>query len=456
MSRASYWLKSGSFSMINRFVIFFFGFATYFLLVRYLDKSDFGVYSIYLIIVTLVEMSRNGFVQNGYIKYAIDKKFENDEVLTASFVLNIVITLFMAIVLFAISGLVANIYDSPALRYMIRVYCISSILIIPLSQILFYFYSKVKYQVVSIISFMRYGSYFFITLAVFFRFDNVSLETFSILHAVSVVIGLITSLFFLRLVEFSKFIFSRKLFVDLLNFGKYIFGVSITSIISKSIDQLMLGYFIGTEAVANYNVAVRFVNFIEVPLTSISQLVYPRIAETLNSGDPEKEQARMYEKSTGIILAAIAPFLTLLFLFPSFFISIVAGEKYLEAVFILQIFMVYNLIKPYAVQAGTTLEILGKPQIGFYVLLPSTFINVILNYILIPIDAWYGGMIGAAISTLISGTFFLSVALYYIHRSCKFSMIQSFKEFLLAYKQGTQLIVSKLFTRKIEDETPIK
>ena len=406
MASLSHWLKSGSLSILNRTIIFSFGFATYFLLVRYFEKSDFGVYSIYLIIVTLVEMSRNGFVQNGYIKYAIDKKYDDNEVFTASFALTFVITLFMGLVLFAVSEPMAKFYESPALSFMIRVYCISSLLIIPLSQILFYFYSKVNYKVVSIISFFRFGSYFCIVLVVFFGFENVSLETFSILHACSVLIGLVTSLFFLKLISVRIIRFNKRLFVELFNFGKYIFGVSITSIISKSIDQLMLGYFLSTEAVANYNVAVRFVNVIEVPLASISQLVYPRIAESVNSGNQEREQARMYEKSTGIILAAIAPIVMLLFLFPSFFITLVAGEKYLDAVIILQIFMIYNLIKPYASQAGTTLEILGKPQVGFYFLLPSTAINVILNYILIPIEAWYGGMVGAAIATLVSGTFF--------------------------------------------------
>ena len=209
--------------------------------------------------------------------------------------------------------------------------------------------------------------------------------------------------------------------------------------IVKSVDQLMLGYFIGPISVALYNTAFRFLNFIEIPVGAISQVVYPKFSSSINSENPAIERKRLFEKSNGIMLSIIAPAIILFFLFPSFFIEIVAGKQYIEAAPILRILILFSILKPLSVQSGSVLEASGKPKIIFIILVISTIVNIICNYYLIQIPPPIGGAFGAALASIISGMVFIIIALTYIYKYCYFSFIEIFKEMYRTYVYGIRI-----------------
>ena len=123
---------------------------------------------------------------------------------------------------------------------------------------------------------------------------------------------------FINKFKYNLSLFDISLFKNLYHFGKYVFGTDLTSMIVKSVDQLMLVYFISPVSVALYNTASRFLNFIEIPVGAISQVVYPKFSSSINSENPAIERKRLFEKSNGIMLSIIAPAILILFLFPSF------------------------------------------------------------------------------------------------------------------------------------------
>ncbi|MFW6348160.1 MAG: hypothetical protein ACOC2C_06085, partial [Cyclonatronaceae bacterium] len=61
----NYWFTSGAFSMMHRGVDFVLGFLGFMLLVRILSQEAFGVWVLLITIVSIVDIARIGFLQNG-------------------------------------------------------------------------------------------------------------------------------------------------------------------------------------------------------------------------------------------------------------------------------------------------------------------------------------------------------------------------------------------------------
>jgi O-antigen/teichoic acid export membrane protein len=106
----------------------------------------------------------------------------------------------------------------------------------------------------------------------------------------------------------------------------------------------------------------------------------------------------MYVKSVSVILAIMLPMILPLYFFADFFVRVLFGNNYMEAVPILQVTVFYTLIIPFNRQFGTVMDALKTPKINFYLLLMMIAINAILNYYLLNAI----GLMGSAYATLIS------------------------------------------------------
>ena len=56
----SYWLKSGSFTFLNKIFITLFGFINFYILIRVLSKEDFGAWVLFISVATLLELIKHG------------------------------------------------------------------------------------------------------------------------------------------------------------------------------------------------------------------------------------------------------------------------------------------------------------------------------------------------------------------------------------------------------------
>lgn len=444
MSTFIYWFKKGSFSLINRVATFLLGFSTYLLLVRYFDKADFGIYSLYFTIVTLIEMARNSFLQNAFTKFYCDEQNLKAQVLCSSLSLNILLTLLSAGFVTIFSSLIGVVYGSSELGDMLFLYGVSSILLIPSTQLIYYFGAHIKFKYVAIISNMRYLAFFLLVLFSFLWLPGLTVYNIVQLSIVGIAIGSVVSLLFLAKVSERNWSLNVRLLKEMFHFGKYTLGVGITSMTTRSIDQLMIGFFISTEAVASYNIARRFLNMIEVPINAIANISYPKMAKSFAANRGYSELSRLYEQSSGYSIGFILPFIMVLMLFPGFLIYLIAGVDYLDAIPVLQILLTYHLFKPLAVQSGGVLEILGRPKVGFVLLIVQTLLNVTLNYFLIRWDGPFGGVIGASIASLLSGFVYLALLLQVLNKHCDFSLVRILKDTLNLY----QMIFSKVFGGK--------
>src|SRR5687767_9211542 len=122
LGKKNYWIRSGTYTMMQRMSAFIFGFGSYFFLVRYYDVADFGVWTLYVVVSTSVEMSRSSFIQNAFIKFFNEEGTDKSKLFTSSMLLNVLSTLIFVILLITLNPFLQTFWNSERIGTLILWY----------------------------------------------------------------------------------------------------------------------------------------------------------------------------------------------------------------------------------------------------------------------------------------------------------------------------------------------
>lgn len=429
MLKKNYWIRSGAYTMLQRIAAFLFGFGSFFFLVRYFSVDTFGVWNLYLVVSTSVEMSRSAFIQNAFVKFFNQADIDRSKLFTGSLFLNLVSTVLFVLILFALIPFLKVYWHSEIISTMILWYCATSIVLIPLTQLNYLEQANHSFAGVFWSAVVRQGSFFVLVILVYFFQPGLSLVFFAGAHFFCALLGLIVCLLLNWRMLPAKYELDRNVVNRLFQFGKYILGTGVTSSVGKNADQVILGG-VGHTVVALFNAVIRILNFIEIPSLAISNIVYPKIAERASEGN--HHVAELYEKSVASILGIIFPVVFFIALFPKFMITITAGEQYLEAYPLLRIMCLITLLTPFNIQFGTVCEVINRPRVSFLVNLSSSILSVMLNLLLIK----FIGIKGATITFCITILFTFIFSQWYLATTVGVHTYRVFVRVLTFYKEA--------------------
>lgn len=418
-----YWLRSGTFTLLQKMSITLFGFGSFYILVRMLTKADFGAWSLFMAVTTFLETTRNGLIQNALIRFlSASKEEEHGELVVASFTISGFLTLACIIINVAFAQYLSVLWNTPELTSMFHLYIVVYIVSGVLMQFQFIEQANFRFNGIFYSSFIRYGALFFFVLGMYFYGAEIDMIMLVWVQIAAVIVSTIMSYFYVRPFLKHAIILKWNRVKDLFNYGKYVFGTSVSSVLFNTIDQMMLGAMVSTAAAGAFNIAVRITNMVEIPTQSVSSIVFPQSAKRIQT-DGKAAVKHLYEKSVGVILSILFPGLLFAFFFSDLIVDIIAGERYEETIPLLRITIIYCLFIPYGRQFGTILDSIGKPKITFRVVLFSAILNIILNYALI---SQYG-INGAAYGTLLANFVGFLVSQYILRRELDISFINTLK-----------------------------
>ncbi|GEM_PF-501781 len=400
--KQKYWFPSGVYTLLQNVVLFISGFTSFVLLVRFYDKSEFGTWALYLAFSSFIDVAQAGFVTNGLIKFASlqNKKSEYSNVLTASLVLQILFTVMIIILILIFAPILGNAWRNINLQKLLMNYPIYAI-----SQIPFQFLIAVEQANFSFKN-QFYGNLIrnviFLTLisVIVFSHSNFPVYALPLIQAIAVLSGAFVLYYSLRKELHLSFGIDFNWIKQLINFGKYVFGSNVVSILFTNIDQILLGYYFDTKAVATYNTAMRVGNFSDIPLNSVATIVYPKTNQRLQSLG-EKSLRHLYEKSVALILAFVIPSSIILILLTEPIIKLIATEQYLDVIPVIYIIICFSYFKPFIRYSGLIFQALNKSEIQFRLLIFLLFINFVLDILLIPKYNLIGAGVGSIISLFI-------------------------------------------------------
>jgi len=182
-------------------------------------------------------------------------------------------------------------------------------------------------------------------------------------------------------------------------------------------DKLMIGNMMSAESVAVYGVAFRFSMGVSITLMAINSISSPKFAEKFASDDI-KGMGKIAMQSAKIIFWTTIPLAIILLTFPKFFMGLY-GSEFLIGFEVLRWLIIGRIVNALSGSVGNLMQMSGQQKIYMNILIIGSVINVVLNYFLIPIY----GIKGAAISSVVSLSFWNLTMVYMVKRKFGFSTI---------------------------------
>ncbi|MEO7988385.1 MAG: flippase [Chryseolinea sp.] len=440
--RASYWLKSGSFSLLSQFSNVFFGFINFYLLLRILDKNDFGVWTLFISVATFMELIKNGFITSPLVRYSmVEEKNEYTKILSASLVLNAIVTAFQIIIILSLSFFLSDLWKSPQLENLFIIFIAATLLLIPSTHFSAIQQANMNFKGNLYANVARQFTLFVFVSTSYWFGIKFELWHLAIVHSFSILVSVLVAYYNVRhLLSFSSNL-SRKWMGDLTRYGKYTFGTNISSTILRNVDTWMLAAILNPAAVTIYNPAVRIAGIVEVPTISLSSIFFPKLLSRF-AAEGHSVAKDMYEKSVGVLFAFMFPAMIFCVILAKPIIHFVAGPGFEETVDILRITMITGVIIPFNRQVGVTLDAMGKAKTSFYFVLRNATLNIVLSYFYIQ----HFGIIGAAYGMLTTFVLSLIYNQYYIHKLIGVNLFNIFRHAFSFQKKfisfGIELITS--------------
>lgn len=423
MAEDSYWISAGKLTLIERVAMLVFGVATFYMLVRVLNKSDYGTWMFFVSIYAFMDTARSGFFKNPLIRYFNKvKEGERASLQGTSLLLNLIFSLLFSLALWVAAMPIANSYDMPTLPGLLFINIFISLAMAFFGHLEYIQAARFNFLGPLIGNIIRSGLLCAFVGWYFWKDMQLDLGLLAIGFLLSNVIAVFVMLFHARK-AFSKRLdlklgWARELF----GYGKYTLGTNLSAVFMRNIDTWMLGWYISPAAIGIYNVAIRIANLFEVPTMALAQVMFPQAvkkAETEGSGALKD----LYEKSVSILVVLLLPLVAGVIIFSDTIVEIIAGPDYAEAGMILNITMLYGLIVPFNKQLGILLDAIGKAKTNMLFVARNALINLILNALMIP----QFGIIGAAYATLTTFVVVMIINQVYLQRNFQVTFSAMFK-----------------------------
>lgn len=210
---------------------------------------------------------------------------------------------------------------------------------------------------------------------------------------------------------------------EIFHFGKYSVGTSISTNLLRSSDSFIIMVVLGPAgpaALAMYNIPMRLMEIIEIPLRSFLATGMPALSEAFNKNQKDKV-AEIMEKYAGMLTLALIPVSLLAIGLADIAVRIIGGDKYMgtHAVSVYRIFMSFAMFYPIDRFLGVTLDIIHKPRINFFKVLVMLATNIIFDFIGIYI---FGNINGVALATLFTFLSGVAFGYYWLRKYLDFTM----------------------------------
>ena len=418
------------------------------ILARWVGVEYLGIYSLANAIMIIVEMFSKMGLETGVMRFIsrLDIKTQKSEiklVIQSALKMSIVFSLILSILLILFSSLLVQLFNG---SYLLKITLIVFACTIPFNVITLILafstqgFKLLKYKV--IITQLFNPSVLLIVMLV--SFNMISKEMAIILPIpITGIAGCFAMFFILKklVVIDIKSIIKSKFNNDLLKYSIPLMLVSILQVLMHWMDILMLGYFTDATTVGLYHPAARTAGLLQALLLSFLSIYAPTISE-LDSKKKYKEIERIYKLVTRLLLTFSIPISTILILFPTK-VLLIFGSEYMASSTVLILLTFGAFFQTIFGPAGPLLSMSGYTNLVFINSLIAFVLNFLLNFILIP----NFGLIGAAVSTLIT------MVLLGIARTIEVKIIFNFSFFSMSLLKplvsAIFLILSILFIRPL-------
>lgn len=436
------WLLASIYNGLQKLSVPIFGVISTMLLAhKALTKQEMGVWSLFLVVTSFVELIRQALVKTSLIRHVNHSTDEEHKyVLSAALFLNIVITSVLLILLLVFSAYFSHILEAPQLESMIYIFSAGMILLIPFSHFEWIMYGKSQFKGLFWTFFFRQGISLLLMVIYLALGIHISLDMLVIFYCAGILAGTIVAYYKIRQFISKTFTVSKEWLSKLWHFGKYVFGSGVSTYIFGSAGQMMLSPILGsTVFTASQNVAMRVINLSDIPGQVLSDILFPKSAKK-ESADNKELIKYYYEKTVGATLSFVMPMILGIILLPKLIIFILAGRQYYDAIPFLQLVSITGISGAFLKQWGVIIDSTGRPRINFIFITFIAIVHVVFTYFFIKAF----GLLGAAYALLCSHGLAMIIIQVLLYRFYSIRLLNSFKYAMQFYPEFYKLFLDKL------------
>jgi O-antigen/teichoic acid export membrane protein len=351
------------------------------ILARTLSTNDFGIWNIYILTVTFLELFRAGFIHTTLVRFlSNDNTEKQQETIGSGWIIGITITFLMSLLPYMASLIYPKIMERDGTALFVHYFPLLNLVTMPHYFAAWILQAKNKFGQILFLRFILLGIFAIsLVLHFFYRFQLESIVQF---HLFSNLIGSIISL----LMGWSgiQYLFKSKVkhIWELFHFGKYSMGTLVGSNLLRNSDIYIINFTVNTSAVGIFSIPQRVIEIIEIPLRSFMATVLPEMSKSFHENDMDAVKNSFY-RYTGAVTLFLIPVLVFLFVMPELFLLLMGGKQYTEYGYLVRIFTVYCLFLPLDRFIGITLDVINKPHLNFIKVISIIILNVIADYLVL-------------------------------------------------------------------------
>lgn len=394
-------------------------------LARLLTPEDFGVVAISTVFVGVVTLFQN----LGMGSAIIQRQEIDDDYLSTSFTVSVITGIVLAGLLAAVSTFIADFYNEKIVRDIILISSLG-LIIGPLSSTHIAILTKnLDFKTVSIIEIVQVTLTVIISIALaLYGYGPWSIALGKLIPEPLMIP------FVWKLVRWRpRVVIVKKCFNDLFGYSSHLLGSNFVGYLARNIDNLIIGKFLGTEALGYYSVAY---NIMIKPLPLISWSIGRVFFPVFSVTQKDKERTRqMYLKVIRSISLLTFPMMTGLIMVAEEFILTIYGAQWKPVILPLQLLCIVGALQ----SIGTTGELIfnshGRPDISL-----KMWITTTIAYVFAFLAGINWGLIGLIASYLIISIPIFFAGQYFANRLMELKMAVFLKEVVPAVLCSTMML----------------
>lgn len=337
-------------------------------LTRLISTADYGIMAICFVFVNLCNLIRD----LGTASAIIQKKELDSRLVNAVFWLNVFIGLFLCVLLISFTPLIASFYKTPklndALILISFIFPVSSLGAAHLSLM----ERESKFKKISMIEI----SSSVVSLFVAVLLANLGYGVYSLIWQTMSLSVISTSLLWIYS-GWKPGIFRKQelnYLKDILGFSSGVSGFNLVNFLSRNMDSFLIGRYMSTEALGNYNLAYRIMLFPLQSLTFITnRSLYPILSK---SQDDNKFIEEIFCKCNFYILAISAPLMSGIAFFSHEIVSYFFSSQWSLTAAIIQWLAPVGIIQSVVSSTGAVFMSKGRTSLLLFFGLLGAFLQV--------------------------------------------------------------------------------
>ena len=363
-------------------------FITTAILARILEPSDFGLMGMIFVITGFAQ----AFADAGISNALIYRQDATNEQLSSLYWLNIIAGVIILLIVLVTKPLIVAYYQEPRISAYLSVIAIRFVIIASGQQYRVLLQKELRFRTLSIIEIIgiTIASVVAVTTAIL-GWGVWSLVLRSLVQAI--VMSLLFIFWAARSGRLPRLHFRKADLEGYMGFGLYQMGEKAINYLSANVDSLIIGRFLGAEALGFYSLAFQLIKF---PLSQFNPIITQVAFPTFSKIKEDDVLRRGYLKVISMISTIVFPLMAGMFVVAPLFVEVVYGSTWLPAVDVIRILCIVGMFRAVGNPISSLLLSKGRADIGFYW-------NIVVA-VLMSVTGLIGvnwGIVGVALATLI-------------------------------------------------------